>query len=360
MANIFIGTMEEIFGERPLSVKAIAKNPVIEEGEKATVYFSFTGTAPWDFEYEVNGDKKVVNEITETPYKIEVDVPSTNMVKVVPLKVSNSKGSKESGFTPVLLGHMTKSIAPTFDTYVYKINQNTTYMSDEKIELKTSTDNYIREAFLTFPLSQLDKEDDVISLRLYFNELVYSVPTPPKEYHIISIYGNTETYTSLTWTNKPTDFEKITEIIVPYTEVESFISWDVTDWVKGKLEEEGVEAITFYLKVTNNGVGLFRFPSMESSSENKPALLTSKSIPTNSDHIRDMQHAPFCYTNEYIKLNNTEKAKLTIYSIDGICVYDNIHTEESTIDIRSFAPGIYMISYESDRKKTTAKVLKAN
>ncbi|NDW10171.1 DUF5040 domain-containing protein [Dysgonomonas sp. 520] len=349
MASIFIEEMEKIMGEIPVTVRATAKNSIIIDEDEAYASFAFTGVSPWNLTYEINGKEYEIKDINQSPLLVKIeDIVQGQTVTVEPTKVSNaSTQGTVSGSAVITFAQ--ENIAPFFDTFVHNANTSKTYMDADSLELKTSTtDNYSREAFVSFKFDDLIKSDDMVMLRLFFGNLIYSVSNPPIESHLIEVAGNLKEYATMTWATKPTDFTPIAETTVEKSELGSFISWDVTDWVQEQIQAGATKA-TFRLKVKSGGTGLFRFPSIDSSSPNKPALLTVKKI---SLDIGDQEAAadfriypnPFA---DYITIANAPLKNVSIFSLDGNCVFRTSNLTSDRIDTASFPAGMYIVSYET-------------
>lgn len=357
LASIFIAEMENIMGEIPVTVHVKAKNSILLGDEDAYASFSFTGVSPWNLTYEVNGESFQINNIEQTPLLVKIDISNGSKAVVTPTAVSNASSqgavSGEAVFTSA-----DASVSPFFDTHVHNANAYTTYMTAEMLELKTSTDNYSREAFMSFDISNLGEEDSLIVLRLFFSNLIYLSTNPPIESHLIEVAGNTNTYTTMTWRNKPTDLTPISETLVAASEKDSFISWDVTEWIKEK-KAEGADKVTFRLKVKSGGTGLFNFPSMEAAT-NQPALLTVKKegtgIGENIEESIILSPNPFY---DYIKVNSSALRSISIFSVAGNCLFKTHSLTDDVIDTSNFPSGVYFLNYETLNGNTKSqKVIK--
>lgn len=355
MASIFIEEMQNILGEIPVTAHVKAKNDIITEGEEAYASFSFTGVSPWSLTYEVNGQPFKVDNIELSPLLVKLDVAKGEKTVVIPKEVSNAT-SQGTVSGEAVITYADGSLPPFFDTYVHNANQSTTYMSDTKLELKTSSDNYSRQAFISFDISNLTETDSMMILRLFFRDLIYSVTNPPIETHVIEVAGNTKTYTSITWSNKPSDFTSISETSVAASEKGSFISWDVSDWVKEQ-KDAGAEKVTFLLKVKSGGTGLFNFPSSESTDDvaQKPTLLTIKKIATGIE-TENIENAVEI-SSDYIAVNTPLK-KLSIYNISGTSILEAHSLTNETISTDLLQAGVYILNYETSNGSKSEKFIK--
>lgn len=354
MAEIFVAEMEKLLGKIPVTVSVAAKNSIVLPDENVFVNFTFTGMSPWNLTYKIGEQTFSEKNIIENPLKVNIDMPQNSGIAVIPLSVSNSAEPNGSVGQGITINYAEKRIAPGFDTYVHEANKTTAYMDAEVLELKTSSDNYSRQIFLSFDLDEIENTDQVISLRLFFDDLVYSVSNPPKESHLTEISGNTESYTSINWNNRPTDFSKIMEKIIPADDKLSFVSWDVSDWIRQQ-KEAGVLHVTLRIRVLS-GTGLFRFPSAESKYEEKPELVTSTGVVSGMTH--GQKETVSVYPNpftDYLVADNIGE-KVSIFSIDGKCLYRADQYRGKRIDTSSFPPGVYIVKGEDS--SVSLKVVK--
>lgn len=358
MASIFIQEMETIFGEIPVTASVQAKNPIIFADEEAYVSFSFTGVGPWDLTYDVNGSQKTLNDITENPCLVKIDVPENSSATVTPISVSNASEPNGSVSGEAIISYALKSIPPSFDTYVHENSKTTEYTKAELIELKAASDGWSRYAYISFDLTSLDENDYSVVLRLFFNDLVYSVTPAPVQNHLIGIFGNTNTYTSFTWNTKPTDFAEISSTWVAPTEKGSFINFDISDWAKEQAKD-GKTTATLQLRVINDASGLFRFPSTDSkTSPNVPVILTAKEPKGPGTGLSEINGMNIQIENNYIRINESSETFVTLYSVTGNMLSGQRVSSGGTIDISSLLPGIYLLSCENTQGKSIRKFVK--
>lgn len=346
LASIFIAEMEKIMGEIPVTAQVKAKNGILMGDEEAYVNFSFTGVSPWNLTYEVNGNSFQINNIEQTPLLVKIDIAKAGKAVVVPTAISNAT-TQGTVSGEAVITYAENNILPSFDTYVHNANATTAYTTSDKLELKTSTDNYSREAFISFNISSIGEDSNQVVLRLFFNDLIYSVTNPPLESHLIEVAGNTKTYSTMTWNNKPTDFTPIDETLVAPSEKGSFISWDLTEWIKEQ-KEANVNNVTLRLKVKSGGTGLFNFPSMEASA-NQPMLLIVKKTATSIENETGEEPISF-YPNpfaDYIKVDNTAVKSVSIYSAAGNCLLKTNNITNDLIDTSNLPSGVYLLKYET-------------
>jgi ribulose 1,5-bisphosphate synthetase/thiazole synthase len=345
--------------EMPVTVTARAKNGIISHGEDAYVNFTFTGIPPWNLTYKAGNQVKTLSDIRENSLFVKVEIPEgEDGIGVIPLQVSNASEPNGAVFGIAKIAYIDKNIAASFDTYVHQANPATTYMTSAILELKTG-DNYNRETFISFNTNKLTGEEGYIVLRVHYDDLVYS-GTYLAESHLIEVSANTNTYTSFSWTNRPFDFTPVSETWVDASEKGSFIEMDVTDWVKQQVAE-GKSQFTFRLKITYGGVGLLRFPSMESTSPNKPALLTAKEVVITGIPTKTVKKEIEIFPNpfsDYLKINCPSKTDVYIFSMTGNCVCKKSGVGEYTLNTGSLPSGVYLIYCQSETSNYVGKIIK--
>jgi hypothetical protein len=124
---------------------------------------------------------------------------------------------------------------------------------------------------------------------------------------------------------------------------------------------QGNTTVTFRLKVIGGGSGLLRFSSNESSSPNKPLLLTAKQFTTaiapkiisEKENITSLQSF-----KDYIKINSSSPTETAIFSIRGNCLYQTSGVGEYSIDIRHFPVGIYLLYCKSESSRIVEKMIR--
>ncbi len=349
IAEIFNAKMEQIVGVIPVSAHMEAKSNAILPGESATMNVTFTGLSPWNLSYGINGQMTELRNITANPLRLAFSMPASQVLTIRPLSVSNNSAEGTvGGSAQVVVAD--KTIHPFYDTYVHQTNPTTAYSSDAYVQAKTTTDNYSREAYFSFNLTNLSPNDEKIIFRAYFYQTVYPSNQSLVENHLVELAGNTNAYPTLTWNTKPANMYQIAETLVYPTDTASYVSWDVTDWVKTQLAEGKTQA-TFRLKVTNTATGLIYFYSSEAAT-NKPQVIAKSEIATG---VESYSETGVEIHQEKNRLKITSKSNLQqvlIHFLNGKCVYKKkaFVGSELTVDTASFARGIYLIDiYEGDK-----------
>jgi hypothetical protein len=358
ISEVFNAAMEQIVGVIPVSATVSASSTAILLGETAKVNVTFTGLAPWSFAYKVNGQVQSLTNLTDNPLKLSFSIPPGESLEVEPISVSNNSNTTGivSGLASVTIAD--KIINPVYDAYVHQANKTTTYTTDQFVQVKTTADNYSREAFFTFNLSNISDAEEKIIFRAYFYQNVYPANAALVENHMVEITGNTDTYSSMTWNTKPTNMTKIDEILIAPSDLGSYISWDITDWVKTQLNA-GKEVATLGLKVVNNGSGLLYFYS-EESAINKPQLIVESSATTGI--IQKMVDVMKVYQSNQDLVVLTKEAiqTMSIYDVNGSCIYKNSNFADYQIvtDISQFPVGFYFLNATIRNKAVNHKFVK--
>lgn len=358
LSAVFNAAMEKVVGVIPVSATVSAKSKAILSGETAVVNVTFTGLAPWSFNYKVNGQVQSLTNITDNPLKLSFNLSEGQSLEVEPVSVSNNSVSVGTVGGLASISIADKILNPVYDAYVHQANKTTTYTTDQYVQVKTTTDNYSREAFFTFNLSNISTTDEKIIFRAYFYQNVYPANAALVENHLVEIAGNTNSYSSLTWNTKPTDMVKIGETLIAPTDMGGYINWDITDWVKTQLNA-GKTVATLGLKVINNGSGLLYFYSGESAT-NKPQLIIDSAVGTGIAQKKE----------DGFKLSQSEN-KLHIFSdktIQSVNIVDangryvfkkyNINQANTVADVSLLPAGLYLLRCAADNQIIIRKFVK--
>ncbi|MEA4935157.1 MAG: DUF5040 domain-containing protein [Paludibacter sp.] len=361
MAQIFIAGMEELLGKIPPTALLHDKSSAILSGEDAYVSFSFLGNGPFNLTYKVNDQTIALNNITSNPALIKVNNPSDGVTTVEPVSVSNSTETEGVVAGKASVRYADKVDYPFFDTYVHQVSNITSYETSTSLQLKGKLGNYARETYFSFRLNNISMNDERIILRAYFYKTVYSGESV-QENHLVEIAGNSDTYSGLIWNNKPEDMTVIGETVISPADVESYITWDITDWVKQQLST-GKEVVTVRLSVQDYATGLLYFYSSESK-VHRPQLLTVSKF--SSGVINEGQDAVKSFYNpsdKKIHVNSlTPLDDLSIISAEGKCYFrsKDIGLNTYSIDAGNLPDGVYMLRVQGDDKKEIRKIIITN
>ena len=180
-----------------------------------------------------------------------------------------------------------------------------------------------------------------------------------KETHPVGIAGNTRQYTTMTWDTKPTDFTTIGETKVLGNELDSYVEWDVTDWVKEQIEAQQ-SLVTLQLKMNDtDATGLLYFYSSEADDARKPQLLVSSDNPSG--------YTEMTKSNIEIYTRPVEK-ELVIKGIDGSCLvscyslcgqtlFSKTIENDGTIQLPADASGVYLLQLRNATQHHTCKIV---
>lgn len=357
MAAICMEKLTELFTPIPASVEVCEKSRVIAPDEKGYFECRFTGVPPWSLTYTVNGEEHRLDDITTSPLLVEID-PVDDETIVLPVTVSNSntESGTVAGEAHIFTGE--SAIAPTFDTYVHQANKTTAYVNDNHLEIKGNTDTHTREAYLSFATSGIDPGTDRIALRAYYYDCIYP-SWPRKETHPVEIWGNTESYTTLTWDTKPDQFTRIGESPVRGNELNSYIEWDVTDWTQAQIEA-GANIVTYKLCIgETDATGLLYFYSSEADDLHKPQLRQSGKastgcIETPADRVQVYTHPT---EKEIIVRGISDRCRATCYSLCGRVVFAEAIDDNEAIVLPQSASGIYLLHLYNETLNHTCKII---
>jgi hypothetical protein len=332
MAGIAMAELEKIFGELPVSTTVNNKSILIKEGEKAEVSFTFTGVPPWNLTYSVNNETHSLENIEENPVFVEIDLPPDGSAVVCPEQVSNRSAAGTVAGEAVI-ARANKWISPLFDTYAHQAFPSTKYDTEQLFQLKLAG-THGRESFLSFNTGQLSETDSRIIFRAYFYEIIYPNNKKIKEPHQVEIAGSETSYSSITWNSRPnTGLTPIDTVAVQYAELESYTSWDVTDWVKAQIAD-GKTTLTFRLRIISTGSGLLNFYSSESTQGYPPQIAASENTITRRENIQW----------------NSPAVETSVYTLDG--------RKLSASNTQTLPHGVYLQQLRSGNQTKTHKIIK--
>lgn len=361
MSKIFVDEMERVVGKILPTVLLKEDRKLVSKGEEANVSFYFLGEKPWNLTYSVNGETVVRNDVSENPLVEKIKIPIDGKLIVKPLSISDQTLGDGVVSGEVTVQYVTKVLNPTYDGYVHQKSADTSYETGAYTQVKGLLGNYSREAFYTFNLNELTDTDQAVIFRTYFYKNVYS-GEEVKENHIVEISGMSGTVSGLTWNNKPQEMKFINEAIISPSSMESYISWDITDWVKEQ-KKQGNTTVTLRLKIADYTTGLLHFYSVESS-KNKPQLLV---LPQSGANIVENSENEICsYYNpsdKKIYLKSSEPIdNITLFDTRGRHCYAKKEIAESAyeFDVASIPTGIYVLMVENNKNISCHKILKYN
>lgn len=357
MASICMEKLTELFTPVPASVELSEKSKVIVPGEQGYFVCRFTGVPPWSLTYTVNGEEHRLDSITTNPLIVEV-TPTADETTVLPVAVSNryTESGIVAGEAHIYTGR--QSVSPTFDTYVHQANQTTVYTDADHLEVKGNTDTHTREAYLSFATTGIDPQAERMVVRAYYYDCIYP-SWPRKETHPVEIWGNTESYTTMTWNTKPDQFTRIGETLVRADELNSYIEWDVTDWAKAQIEA-GASLLTFKLCIgETDATGLLYFYSSEAEDSHKPQLLVTTDpttglteAATNVITVRTRRA-----DREIIVTGIDGNCRATCYTLCGQVVFAGQVANDEPIALHNTAAGVYLLDLQNETQHYTCKII---
>lgn len=357
IASIAMEKLTELFTPVPASVELGEKSKVIVPGEQGYFVCRFTGVPPWSLTYTVNGEEHRLDSITTNPLIVEV-TPTADETTVRPVAVSNryTESGTVTGEAHIYTGR--QSVSPTFDTYVHQANQTTAYTDADHLEVKGNTDTHTREAYLSFATTGIDPQAERMVVRAYYYDCIYP-SWPRKETHPVEIWGNTESYTTMTWNTKPDQFTRIGETLVRADELNSYIEWDVTDWAKAQIEA-GASLLTFKLCIgETDATGLLYFYSSEADDPRKPQLLVTTDpttglteAATNVITVRTRRA-----DREIIVTGIDGNCRATCYTLCGQVVFAGQVANDEPIALHNTAAGVYLLDLQNETQHYTCKII---
>ncbi len=350
MAQIFVAEMSDFLGiDNLLTVTVEPKDLAVMEGEKPCVRFSFSNYSPWNFSYQVNNEVFRVENVQTNPYMVRLPASAVEQ-PVKPLEVSNSMIATGMADGEVVVDLADELVRASYDSYVQESYKDRSYASEPKLELKTG-DQWSRQIYLTFPTEGITDDVKRVVLRLYFNS------TNTADNVVLGLEGNGETYDAkLNWNNRNKySFETIDDKAVLYAaEVGSYVSWDVTEWVRNMKETSA--NVTFRISVLEGGSPLCAFASNESETpELTPALLLVSDKGSSSVSALDSGRTPSPFFNGNTLVIPDRDADTAVFGIDGKVFYRGTG---GNIDASSWCPGVYLVSWTDCNRRQCVKLVK--
>jgi len=362
MAQIFIAELENVLGKIPPTAILNEKSRAILPGEDAYVSYLFLGSNPYNLNYSVNGLPFYISNITQNPILVKVKVDTNSTTTVVPLSVSNNTTTVGVVSGKSSICYADKTSTPILDTYVHQVSNTTSYETAAYTQIKGALGNYSRESYFCFRLNNISESDEKIIFRAYLYKNVYSGESV-LENHLVEISGDANTYSTITWDNKPVNMTIIGESMISPADINSYISWDITDWAKQQ-KKDGKEVITLRLKVINYGTGLLYFYSSESSSSFHPQLLiTSKTLSAIKNATQGQVTTFYNPLDSKVHISGLSSiSNLSIFSAEGTCYFSkkNISSDSDAIDMMFLPKGVYLLSILSKNQKYVQKIIKSN
>lgn len=328
MAAIAARELRGAFTPQPPSATIRSKTTLTDRDE-TTAAFYLTGIAPWTLTCSVNGQSTVHNGIETNPFILPIPLAGA-ATTVRPEAVGDHTQTPGTVTGEALFARHDTPRPPAFDTYVHQAYTSTTYTADNHLELKLAG-GYGREAYIRFNVDSQLRETTAaaLTLRAYFYECIYptGVYYPLREPHAVEIAATTATVASgLTWSTRPTALTPIDTVLVQPDDLGSYISWNVTDYLRAHLPDAAT-TVTFRLKVVSQASGLLNFHSTESTAGYPPQLLAAAA----GDNTAVEQPE--------VGTPGKESIVVSITTVDG---------RSFSPDAPSLPPGIYIVTCASE------------
>lgn len=357
---IAMETLEELFGILTASASVRNKNKLIMKNEEASVFFTLTGVPPWNLSYSVNSQNVDItcNEDIICP---TITFEGDSAV-VAPTAISNGSCSSGALSDQAVIYRTDHKLLPTMETYVYMVEPSKEFNTEEFVQVKGNTPTHTREALISFNLNnKITTSHQLITFRAYYYRCVYPTGVNIKEPHTVQIAGNTESYVGKTinWNNKPSNFTPITEALIQPSELDSYVEWDITNWIKEQIAD-GKENITLRLKiVSGNASGLLHFYTSRSTTSLQPQLLYYSNLALNSPYMpTEKESVDIDSKNKRISISGMAlKSTIRLISTSGAVLYQSVASaQQQTIEIPEVLPGIYLLQIYSEERHSAHKI----
>ena len=349
MAQIFAAKAAEYLGiDMTFKASMTHKDFAVTDGETPIAKVSFKGaTYPLSLKYEFDGKVYETTDIKQNPTLITLPAEAIGK-KVSLIDVADSFGNNAEVEGSVTVSRAYSAVNPTFDTYVHENFKKKSYADDPVLSLKTGQ-AWTRIIYVTFDISNIKADDKLHALRLHFKESNLSGN------ETLLLEGNAKTYDeNLNWeTRDQYPFEKIATQQLSHIEAGTFVSWDITDFLK-KQKEIGVSVVTFRISVETLGYSLMQFSSMDDEKQELRPAIISVAPGGQQGGIGEIATIsgiyPQCFDNELHVVGQT--GSISIYSADGSLKYSGYGSSISTSD---WNKGIYIAAIGTKTVKLIKK-----
>ncbi|MDE6126340.1 MAG: DUF5040 domain-containing protein [Muribaculaceae bacterium] len=336
MAQIFVEEACAFLGlDIPFDYALTPASPLVVKGETARVLANFTAG---HYPFYIDGQ-----EVSDCPYFLETE----NVESDITFKVStvtDSKGTEAlSGTRRATVMVADKTIPCSYDSFVHQAEQSKGHADSQTLDLKDG-DGWSRRIYMTFPLADVPDDAARIGIRLYYESVVpgklNNENRPLNGIETLNLGGNTSTYTAnLTWDNHHNHvFEHITSAQLTQNMLESYVGWDVTDFVKDKIAE-GASHVTFRVTTPYQWRALSRFTSSESTANpgKGPHMLVAShrgttGMDTAADHGGNV-------SVDGLAICNPSGLQVAVFSTDGRPM---LRSTRDHISLARLAPGMYL------------------
>lgn len=325
------------------------------QGEKAGIVVSLEGEAPWSLSYLLNENLKHIDNIQTNSFVIDDIIDTNSVLKLIDVSDKNKSGTVSLGEKRIYLSD--KILYPVFDTYVQEKSESDN-SGKKYLELKYSQ-GWSREVFISFNLSDLDRDYAKYGLRFNLEDIDSSNKTP------ISIMENCHIYdNSLIWNNRDDfSFKEFGSVYVSEAEKGLFVDIDITDLIK-EILSDNEKSVSFRLELPNLGATLVKLCSSENSIEESPAILCIDDISVNFDNVSSSEVLvyPTVLENDLFYIYNAEDiVKTDVYTVSGEMVYhkkydDNCFTKKVECD--NLEKGVYVVVLYTEDSFCIKKIIR--
>ncbi len=342
MAQIFVAEAAEYLGlSIPFEYTLSPCSPLVKRGETARMLVNFrAGQYPFSFADGSN------DNIKACPYFIEID-DVQNDVNFNVTGIYDAYGNTAPASSSSIL--VADAVIPcSFDSFVHQAEQSKGHADAQTLDLKNG-DGWSRRIYLTFPIDEIPADAERIGIRLHYESVVpgklNAENRPHNGIEELRLEGNTSTYTAnLTWDNHHNHiFEPVCSTPLTQEMLNSYVGWDVTDFVKAKAAE-GATRVSFRISTPYKWRGLSRFTASESTNvpEHAPLMLIAnkRNTPTSVSSL-DAESGISLKGNI---LYNPSGKKVDIYNACGTLIKTSV---QQSIDISAYVPGVYVALSES-------------
>ncbi len=348
MAQIFVEEAASYLGlSVPFDYTLSPCSPLVMKGETARMLVNFRGG---HYPFEVKDWAS--DGIKACPYFLEVSNVQADTEFSVPgiIDAKGSEAASGASKASVLLADM--AVPSSYDSFVHQAEQSKGHADAQTLDLKNG-DGWSRRIYLTFPLDGIPDDAERIGIRLYYESVVpgklNNENRPLNGIEELRLEGNTSTYTAnLTWDNHHSHkFEYVGSTPLSQDMLNSYVGWDVTDFVKSKAAE-GAKQVSFRVSTPYKWRALSRFTASESTSapEHAPMMLIAeKRGGTSSVGSLD---ASASLRADGTTLYNPCGTKVVLYNALGAVA---MVSSASEIDLSLLVPGVYVAASGAETLK---------
>lgn len=341
MAQIFVAAAADYLGlDIPFDYTLAPCSPLVCTGETARMMLTFRGGHyPFAMENE---------EVTASPYFMEMPDVQTDTEFAVAGITDKDGTAAASGSTSASILVADKTIPCSYDSFVHQAEQSKGHADAQTLDLKNG-DGWSRRIYITFPIEDVPADAERIGVRLYFESVVPgklgSENRPLDGIELLELGGNTSTYSAnLTWDNHHSHvFEPVATTILTQNMLDSYVGWDVTDFVKAKAAE-GATKVTFRVTTPYQWRALSRFTSSESTANpgKGPQMLVALRRDTSgTSPAASLSSLSLSVSGD--TLLNPARGNVSIFSAQGATL---LRASAAAIDLSALPAGLYIAAAE--------------